>query len=159
MKTLTTITLLLFLYISLIAQQKTNTRANWFTDARYGMFIHWGVYSGAEGYWKGEKLRNDNDYAEWLQYRNCIDKDEYITLLDKFRWDEISPEKWVILAKNAGMKYIVLTAKHHDGFGLWDSQASHYDLGDYTNPKRDIVRELSDVCKKHGLKMGLYYSH
>ena len=141
------------------SQNQTNQRAKWFTDARFGMFIHWGVYSGAEGYWKGEKLRNDNNYAEWLQYRNRIEKEEYLTLLNRFDWNEIDPEKWVILAKKSGMKYVTLTAKHHDGFGLWDSKTSNYDLGNYTSPKRDIVKELADACKKHGLKLGLYYSH
>ncbi|WP_303918914.1 alpha-L-fucosidase [Draconibacterium sediminis] len=140
-------------------QKNTNERAKWFTDARFGMFIHWGVYSGAEGYWKGEKLRHDNNYAEWILYRNRIERDEYLTLLDRFRWDEIDPEEWVILAKNSGMKYITITAKHHDGFGLWDSQVSDYDLGNYTNPKRDIIAEMAEACKKHGIKLCLYYSH
>lgn len=155
------ICLFLFAVLQLesISQNQANKRAEWFTDARFGMFIHWGVYSGAEGYWKGEKLRNDNDYAEWIYYRNRIGKDEYVSLLDRFNWDEIDPEKWVILAKQAGMKYITFTAKHHDGFGLWDSKVSNYDLGNYTNPKRDIVKELAEACKKHGLKLGLYYSH
>ena len=152
--------LIFLLYSSLLfAQSQTNERARWFTDARFGMFIHWGVYSGAEGFWKGEKLRNDNDYAEWIMYRNRIDREEYLTLLDRFDWDEIDPEEWVILAKNSGMKYVTITAKHHDGFALWDSQVSEYDLGNYTSPKRDIVKELADACKKHGLKLGLYYSH
>jgi Alpha-L-fucosidase len=149
----------LFVCLSGFAQEQTNERAKWFVDSRFGMFIHWGLYSGAEGYWKGEKIRNDNDYAEWILYRNQIDRDEYLTLLDRFDWDEINPEEWVILAKKAGMKYITLTAKHHDGFALWDSKIGNYDLGDHTNPKRDIVRELADACKKHGLRMGLYYSH
>jgi alpha-L-fucosidase len=118
-------------------QELVNKRAEWFVDARYGMFIHWGVYSGAEGVWKGEKHRDDNNYAEWIQYRNRIDKLEYLTLLDRFRWDQIDPEKWVILAKNAGMKYVA----------------------DHTNPKRDIIKELAAACQKHGLKLGLYYSH
>jgi len=141
------------------AQVHTNKRAKWFTDARFGMFIHWGVYSGAEGIWKGEKLRNDNDYAEWIYYRNRIARDEYTTLLDRFDWESINPEQWVLLAKKAGMKYVTITAKHHDGFALWDSQVSDYDVAEFTNPKRDIVRELSDACIKHGLKLGLYYSH
>lgn len=141
------------------SQSQVNERAQWFVDARFGMFIHWGVYSGAEGVWKGEKLRNANDYAEWIFYRNRIEKEEYVTLLDRFDWDSIDPEEWVILAKKSGMKYVTLTAKHHDGFGLWDSKVSNYDLGDYTNPKRDIVKELADACQKHGLKLGLYYSH
>lgn len=155
--------LLLFLFglfsITVFCQTKTNERAKWFIDSRFGMFIHWGVYSGAEGYWKGEKLRNDNDYAEWIYYRNRIGKEEYLTLLDRFDWDKINPEEWVILAKKSGMKYITFTAKHHDGFGLWDSKVSNYDLGNYTNPKRDIVKELAEACKKHGIKLGLYYSH
>ena len=146
-------------FLTSFAQEQTNERAKWFVDSRFGMFIHWGLYSGAEGYWKGEKIRNDNDYAEWIAYRNQIDKDEYLTLLDRFDWDEINVEEWVLLAKKAGMKYITLTAKHHDGFALWDSKVGDYDLGNYTNPKRDVVRELADACKKHGLRMGLYYSH
>ncbi|WP_073000829.1 alpha-L-fucosidase [Mariniphaga anaerophila] len=145
--------------LSAFSQSQTNERARWFTNARFGMFIHWGVYSGAEGIWKGEKLRNDNDYAEWLMYRNRIDREEYLTLLDRFNWNEINPEEWVILAKKSGMKYVTFTAKHHDGFALWDSKVGDYDLGNYTNPKRDIVKELAEACKKHGLKLGLYYSH
>lgn len=145
--------------LSAFSQNQTNERARWFTDARFGMFIHWGIYSGAEGFWKGEKIRNDNDYAEWIFYRNRIEKEEYITLLDRFDWDEIDPEEWVILAKKSGMKYVTFTAKHHDGFALWDSEVSHYDIGDCTNHRRDIVKELAEACKKHGLKMGLYYSH
>lgn len=150
---------LLVLHLSSFAQINTNQRAEWFTDSRFGMFIHWGVYSGAEGYWKGEKLRNNNDYAEWLLYRNRIDRDEYVTLLDRFDWEEIDVEEWVLLAKKSGMKYITITAKHHDGFGLWDSQVSDYDLGNYTKPKRDIIKEMADACKKHDIKLCLYYSH
>jgi alpha-L-fucosidase len=159
MKRISILVFFSLIYISTFSQTQTNERAKWFTDSRFGMFIHWGVYSGAEGYWKGEKLRNDNNYAEWIYYRNRIEKEEYLTLLDRFAWDEIKPEEWVILAKKSGMKYITLTAKHHDGFGLWDSKVSSYDLGDYTNPKRDVVKELAEACKKHGLKLGLYYSH
>jgi len=151
--------LLTSISLSSIAQMHTNERAEWFTDARFGMFIHWGVYSGAEGIWKAEKLRNDNDYAEWIYYRNRIDRDEYLTLLDRFDWEKIDPEQWVVLAKKAGMKYITLTAKHHDGFALWDSKVSDYDVAEFTSPRRDIVKELADACHKHGLKMGLYYSH
>ncbi len=159
MKNLITFVIFLVISHSSFAQKNTNKRAEWFTDARFGMFIHWGVYSGAEGYWKGEKLRNNNDYAEWLLYRNRIDREEYVTLLDRFDWDEIDPEAWVLLAKNSGMKYITITAKHHDGFGLWDSKVSDYDLGNYTNPKRDIIKEMAEACKKHNIKLCLYYSH
>lgn len=140
-------------------QEQTNERAQWFTDARFGMFIHWGVYSAAEGIWKGEKHRDDNNYAEWIYYRNRIDRKEYLSLLDRFDWEEIDPEEWVLLAKKSGMKYVTITAKHHDGFGLWDSKVSDYDLGNYTNPKRDVIKELAEACKKHDIKLGLYYSH
>jgi alpha-L-fucosidase len=90
------------------------------------MFIHWGIYSGAEGIWKGEKHRDDNNYAEWIYYRNRIDKEEYLTLLDGFDWDEINPEEWVLTGKKSGMKYVTITAKHHDGFALWDSKGSYH---------------------------------
>ena len=141
------------------AQKNTGERAKWFVDDRLGMFIHWGVYSSAEGVWKGEELRNNNQYAEWIQYRNRISKPEYLTLLDRFDWESIDPEEWVVLAKESGMKYITLTAKHHDGFALWESQSSDYNIYNKSNKGRDIVKELSEACKKHGLKMGLYYSH
>ncbi len=140
-------------------QSVVNERAKWFVDARFGMFIHWGIYSGAEGVWKGEVLRNDNNYAEWIQYRNGIEKNEYLNLLERFKWDEINPEEWVILAKEAGMKYVVLTAKHHDGFALWDSKASDYNITEYSSPPRDILKELAIACQKHGLRIGIYYSH
>jgi alpha-L-fucosidase len=160
----TTITLLAFIqffYLTtpVLAQSQTNKRAQWFVDARFGMFIHWGVYSGAEGFWKGEKLRNNNDYAEWIYYRNSIEENEYLGLLDRFDWDNIDPEKWVLLAKESGMKYVTLTAKHHDGFALWDSKVSDFDIADHTEKNRDIVGELAEACQKHGLKLGLYYSH
>ena len=141
------------------AQENVNQRAEWFTDARFGMFIHWGIYSGIEGVWKGEKIRHGNDYAAWIYDRNRIDKDEYVSAIDRFKWDEINPEEWVVLAKKAGMKYVTFTAKHHDGFALWDSEVGDYDLGNYTLPKRDIVKELAEACAKHDMKLGLYYSH
>ncbi|MCK5068424.1 MAG: alpha-L-fucosidase [Bacteroidales bacterium] len=104
-------------------------------------------------------MRNNNDYAEWIYYRNRIARDQYTTLLDRFDWESIDPEQWVLLAKKAGMKYLTITAKHHDGFALWDSQVSDYDVAEFTHPQRDIIKELADACRKHGLKLGLYYSH
>lgn len=143
---------------NLFAQNETDERAQWFVNDRFGMFIHWGAYSGAEGIWKGEKLRYDNDYAEWIQYRNRIDKKEYLGLLNRFDWDQIDPEEWVLLVKKAGMKYVTITAKHHDGFALWKSDVSDYNIFNYSNG-RDIIKEISEACKKHGIKLGLYYSH
>jgi alpha-L-fucosidase len=151
--------LLVSLPLLLFSQSKASPRAQWFVDARYGMFIHWGIYSGTEGIWKGEKLRNNNDYAEWIFYRNRIDKEEYVKTLKRFDWDRIDPDEWVRLAWEAGMKYVVLTAKHHDGFAMWDSKIGDYNIGYYTGHKRDIVKETAEACRKYGLKFGLYYSH
>lgn len=153
------ITVLLFFIVIKINAQKATERSQWFVDDRFGMFIHFGLYSAAEGYWHGEKIRYDNDYAEWLQYRNRIDTEDYKTLIERFKWDELDPEQWVILAKKAGMKYITITAKHHDGFAMWDSKVSDYSIGNYTSPKRDIIKELAEACKKHGIKLAFYYSH
>lgn len=150
--------LALLLSISAFAQNDTPDRAKWFVHERYGMFIHWGIYSGAEGIWKGEPLRYDNNYAEWIQYRNNITKEAYLELLKRFDWETINPEEWVLLAKKAGMKYVTITAKHHDGFALWNSKSNPYNIYNYS-PKRDIIRELGNACRKHGLKMGIYYSH
>lgn len=148
-----------FFSFNLLSQTNISDRAKWFVDQRFGMFIHWGLYSSAEGVWKGENLRNNNQYAEWIQYRNRIRDDQYIKLIDKFNWEKIDPEKWVLLAKEAGMKYITLTAKHHDGFALWNSKASEFNIYEKSKNRRDIVKELADACKKHGIKLGLYYSH
>ncbi|TVP48809.1 MAG: alpha-L-fucosidase, partial [Mongoliibacter sp.] len=134
-------------------------RTDWWTEARFGMFIHWGLYSGAEGIWKGEKHRHFNNYAEWIKYRNRISNEEYGDLAKRFVWDEINPEEWVIQAKKAGMQYITITAKHHDGFALWDTQIGNYSFKNYDPKSRDILAELAAACKKHDMKLGFYYSH
>ena len=134
-------------------------RVKWFADARFGMFIHWGLYSAAEGIWKGERLRNGNNYAEWIRYRNRISKEAYGGLASRFNWDKINPEEWVLLAKKAGMKYIIITAKHHDGVAIWNSAASDYNLSRLSHTDRDVLKELAAACKKHGMKLGFYYSH
>lgn len=134
-------------------------KTQWFEDARYGMFIHWGLYSAAEGLWKGEKLRYLNNYAEWIRYRNRISKEEYGELAKRFDWNGIDPEQWVILAKEAGMKYIIMTSKHHDGVALWDTKIGNYSLTKLAGSKRDILKELAEACRKHNMKLGFYYSH
>lgn len=147
-------------YISFGQKNLTETnRTKWFEDARFGMFIHWGLYSAAEGLWQGEPLRNPNNYAEWIQYRNRISKEDYGKLAKRFNWNKINPEDWVLLAKKAGMKYIIITAKHHDGVAIWDSKVSDYNLSRLSGSKRDVIKELADACKKHNMKLGFYYSH
>lgn len=138
---------------------QSSSRTDWFTDARFGMFIHWGLYSGAEGLWKGEKLRYVNNYAEWIRYRNRISKEEYGQLANRFDWDKINPEEWVLLAKKAGMKYIIMTTKHHDGVAIWDTKIGNYSLPQLSGSKRDVIKELAEACRKHNMKLGFYYSH
>lgn len=149
--------ILLFTYshISLAQSQRTE----WFEDARYGMFIHWGLYSGAEGLWKGEKLRYMNNYAEWIRYRNRISKEEYGALAKRFVWDKINPEEWVLLAKKSGMKYVIITSKHHDGVALWDTKVGEYSLPKLSGSNRDVIKEIAEACRKHDMKLGFYYSH
>lgn len=134
-------------------------RTQWFAEARFGMFIHWGLYSAAEGIWKGERHRYMNNYAEWIRYRNRIPADAYGKLAERFVWEAIDPEDWVLLAKRAGMKYLIITAKHHDGAAIWDTQVSEYSLPKLSGTHRDPIAELAEACRKHGLKLGFYYSH
>lgn len=152
------ILLILSLY-SAVQLSAQSPRTEWFEQARYGMFIHWGLYSAAEGLWKGENLRYVNNYAEWIRYRNRISKEEYGTLAKRFNWDSIDPEQWVKLAKRSGMKYIIITAKHHDGVALWDTRVDDYSLPKLSGVNRDVIKEIADACRKHGLKLGFYYSH
>ncbi|QDH81547.1 alpha-L-fucosidase [Echinicola soli] len=137
----------------------TKERTAWFEEARFGMFIHWGLYSAAEGIWKGERLRHFNNYAEWIKYRNRIPTAQYGELAKRFDWEKIDPEEWVILAKKAGMKYITITAKHHDGVAIWNSSTDDYNLPNLAGTDRDIIAELAEACRKHDIKLGFYYSH
>lgn len=130
-------------------------RMQWFNDARFGMFIHWGVYSGAAGNFKGKPVPGA---GEWLQDGGKIPAAEYREeLLPKFDPVKYDPEAWVIAAKNAGMKYIVITSKHHDGFCLWDSKLTEWDVGSSPH-KKDLLKPLADACRKHGIKFCLYHS-
>lgn len=155
------ITILSISFYSLPATAQTShsRSTQWFEEARFGMFIHWGLYSAAEGVWKSEKLRYLNNYAEWIRYRNRISKEEYGTLANRFDWNKINPEEWVVLAKEAGMKYIIMTAKHHDGVAIWDTKVGNYSLSKLGNTDRDIIKELAEACRKHDMKLGFYYSH
>ncbi|MCP4313349.1 MAG: hypothetical protein GY790_18990 [Bacteroidetes bacterium] len=135
----------------------------WLNDAKYGMFIHWGLYSQAGGIWKGTRIE-DSPYpgprvAEWLMSTFQISREEYEQLADTFDPDRSFAEKIALLAKDAGMKYVVITSKHHDGFALFDSPCSDYDIVDRTPYKADAIKELYDACLKEGLKFGVYYSH
>lgn len=129
----------------------------WFSDARFGMFIHWGLYSNPAGVWKGGKIKHE--YSEWLQASEHISRVEYRELAKQFNPDMFDADKWIAEAKNAGMKYFLITAKHHDGFALWATKASGYNVADATPFGRDILGELAQACQKHKVKLGFYYSH
>lgn len=130
-------------------------RMQWFTDAQFGLFIHYGVYSTLGGEWQGEPVKK---YAEWIQRWGNITPEEYIPLASNFRPDKLDADLWVKTAKEAGMKYMVITTKHHEGFCLWDSAYTEYDLGQANDFDRDILGELKAACDKYGLKFGTYYS-
>ena len=141
-------------------ESKTET-IEWFQDSKYGMFIHWGISSIAGGLWDGVKIHEMRrpHVAEWIQHAAKIPREEYAQLAKSFNPIHFNPEAIVKLAKNAGMKYLVITTKHHDGFAMYDSKHSEYDIIDATPFKRDIIKELYDACKKEGLAFGIYYSH
>ncbi|WP_162028904.1 MULTISPECIES: alpha-L-fucosidase [unclassified Lentimonas] len=133
-----------------------------FNENKYGMFIHWGLYSQVGGVWKGEKMEeggNGPRVAEWVMRRKGISRAEYAALADTFNPVEFDADEWVAIAKAAGMNYMVITSKHHDGFALFDSQASDFNVAKATPFKRDIIRELEQACKRGGLDFGVYYSH
>ena len=143
------------------ADQTDDTHMEWWREARYGMFIHWGLFSIAGGEWKGKDYGKEQGgaSAEWLMNSAKISGKEYRnTLAPQFNPTDFDAEKWVSIAKEAGMKYIVITSKHHEGFCLFDTDATDYNVMDATPFKRDIIKELSDECAKQDIKFGVYYS-
>ena len=130
-------------------------RMDWWRDARFGMFLHWGVYSVPAGTYKGERI---NGIGEWIMHHGKIPVEEYEKFAGQFDPIGFDADQWVRLAKNAGMKYIVITSKHHDGFCLWDSKVTDWDIMDATPYKRDVLKELAQTCKKHGVKLCFYHS-
>lgn len=134
-----------------------DARLGWWEEARFGMFIHWGLYSNPAGLWNGCKIRHP--YSEWLQASERIPRSEYQALAASFNPVGFDADEWAGEAKAAGMRYLVITAKHHDGFALWPTRASRYNVMDATPFKRDILGELAEACRKADIKLGLYYSH
>lgn len=127
----------------------------WYKQAKFGMFIHWGLYSIPAGEWKGQ--RTDKP-GEWLMTYYKIPIKEYEQLASVFNPIYFDAEEWVKLAKDAGMEYIVFTAKHQEGFAMFKSDVDSYNIVDATPFKRDVVDELAKACRKYGIKLGLYYS-
>ncbi|SHG31599.1 alpha-L-fucosidase [Pedobacter caeni] len=131
-------------------------RIQWWRDAKFGMFVHWGLYSKPEGEWKGKVV---NGYAEHLMRKEKISRAAYLELAHEFNPEKFNAEEWILNAKKAGMQYFIVTAKHHDGFALFDSKVSDFDIVDQTPFKRDAMAELAAAAKKHGMRFGFYYSH
>ena len=128
----------------------------WFYDAKFGAFIHFGVYSVLEGAYKGKP--QGPKYAEWIWADAKISAAEYGEVAATFNPIGFDAEEWVKVFKDNGMKYVVITAKHHDGFALFDSAVSDFDIVDATPFKRDLIKELGEACHRHGVKFGVYYS-
>ena len=131
------------------------SKQTWFKEAQFGMMIHWGLYALPAGEWKGRRMP---DIGEWLQAYFRIPNREYEKLAAAFNPVCFDADEWVQLALDSGMKYMVMTSKHADGFAMFHSKVDRYNIVDATPFGRDVVAELAEACRKQGLKFGLYYS-
>ena len=130
-------------------------RMRWWRDARFGMFIHWGLYAVPAGEYNGKRSER---IGEWIMEWANIPRAEYEKFASQFNPVNFDAKEWVRIAKDAGMKYIVITSKHHDGFSMYNSDVSNYDIVDSTPFKRDPIKELADEAKRQGLVFCFYYS-
>jgi len=137
------------------SEENKNQRMKWWREAKFGMFIHWGAYSVPAGIHNGKENPGS---GEWIMDRAKIPVPEYEQYVKQFNPLEFNAREWVKIAKKAGMKYIVITSKHHDGFCLWDSDVTEYDIMDFAPFKRDILKELAKACKKEKIKLCFYHS-
>jgi alpha-L-fucosidase len=135
--------------------EQRDARMKWFREARFGMFIHWGVYAVPAGTYNGKQI---GGIGEWIMNRGKIPMVEYQAYAKDFNPVKYNADEWVRLAKAAGMKYIVITSKHHDGFALFDSKVNDWDIAGATPYKKDLLKPLAEACRKQGLKLGFYYS-
>jgi alpha-L-fucosidase len=134
---------------------QNSERMKWFREARFGMFIHWGLYAIPAGRWDGSPVAG---IGEWIMNAATIPVAEYKALAPKFNPTKFSAARIVSLAKSAGMKYIVITSKHHDGFAMFDSKADPFNIVQATPFKRDPLKELAAECRSQGIKLGFYHS-
>ncbi|MDM8174653.1 alpha-L-fucosidase [Olivibacter sp. 47] len=139
-----------------IPVEKGKERMKWWTEARFGMFIHWGVYAQFAGVYKGHEQARGG--TEWIMNRCKIPVAEYQAAAKKFNPVHYNPDEWVRMAKEAGMKYLIITAKHHDGFALFRTAASKWNVVDASPYGRDLLKPLAEACRKYGIKLGFYYS-
>ncbi len=136
-------------------QGERNQRMRWWREARFGMFIHWGLYAVPAGEYNGQRSKK---IGEWIMEWANIPRAEYEKFAPQFNPVKFDAREWVRIAKNAGMKYIVITSKHHDGFSMFESRVSKYDIVDSTPYHKDPMRALADESKRQGLKFCFYYS-
>lgn len=149
----------IFLMQSAFAQESKEARdkrMQWWREARFGMFIHWGPYAVLGGVYNGHQQRRGG--AEWIMNRCKIPVAEYQQYASTFNPVKYDPEAWVLMAKQAGMKYMIITAKHHDGFAMFKSEASRFNIADFTPYGKDVLDALANACRKHNMKLGFYYS-
>ncbi len=142
-------------YVKDETKNQRDERMAWWREARFGMFIHWGLYAIPAGEWNGKIY---GGISEWLMAHADIPVGEYERLTLQYNPEEFDAAEWVRIAKDAGMKYIVITSKHHDGFAMYNSKISDYDIIDRTPYKKDILKKLSEECKKQGIRFCTYHS-
>ena len=139
-----------------------DARMQWWKDAKFGMFVHWGIYAAAEGQWKGKEFPDMRPGLEWLMCKGQpggIPVDEYVdALAPKMTLENFHPEEWASRAADAGMQYFVITAKHHDGFGMVDFPDTDYDIAGRTPYGKDPMVPLSTAMRNAGLRFGFYFS-
>jgi alpha-L-fucosidase len=138
-----------------VARKKTNKEMTWWENARFGMFIHWGLYSEAAGYWDDKPI---SGLGEWIMTDAHIPRSQYEQLAKKFDPVDFNASQWVKIAREAGMKYIVITTKHHDGFCMFNTKATNYNIVDATPWHKDPMALLSKACREQGIKFCTYYS-
>lgn len=132
-----------------------DNKMDWWRKARFGMFIHWGLYAMAAGWWNGKEVAFP---SEWIMKNDKIPLEDYKKQAELFNPVKFDADEWVRIAKQTGMKYIVVTAKHHDGFAMYPSKVSPYNIIDATPFGRDPIKELAEACRKEGLVFCVYYS-
>jgi alpha-L-fucosidase len=130
-------------------------RIGWWREVKFGMFIHWGLYAVPAGEWNGQRVPG---IGEWIMNKARIPAADYAKFANDLNPVNFDADSWASLAKEAGMKYLIITAKHHDGFAMFDTKVSDFDIVDATPFKRDPLKDLAEACRKHGIKLGFYYS-
>ena len=136
-------------------KEQHDARMAWWRDAKFGLFIHWGVYSVPAGFYHDQPVHG---IGEWIMNRGKIPMAEYQQFAKQFNPVKFNADDWVKAAKDAGMKYIVITSKHHDGFAMFDTKASPWNIVQATPYGKDPLKDLAAACRKYGIKLGFYYS-